>query len=107
MQKGFNTYFLHLFGPKLSITSKNFWNCLQVCLGSETVCPEKDRQAAFYSPLGQNKTQKFTLLWADHDILLRWVEDGSWGTGSGSALVATTPMVDRSWWDKMLNFGNL
>ena len=43
MQKGFNTYFLHLFGPKLSITSKNFWNCLWVCLGSETVCPEKDK----------------------------------------------------------------
>ena len=43
--------FSHLFGPKLSITSKNFWNCLQVCLGSETVCPEKDRQTAFYSPL--------------------------------------------------------
>ena len=39
-----STYiFFHLFGPKLSITSKNFWNCLQVCLGSETVCPEKDR----------------------------------------------------------------
>ena len=33
--------FLHLFGPKLSITSKNFWNCPWVCLGSETVCPEK------------------------------------------------------------------
>ena len=48
-----STYiFFHLFGPKLSITSKDFWNCLQVCLGSETVCPEKDRQAAFYSPLG-------------------------------------------------------
>ena len=43
MQKDFNTYFLHLFGPKLSITSINFWNCLWVCLGSETVCPEKDK----------------------------------------------------------------
>ena len=43
--------FSHLFGPKLSITSKNFWNCLQVCLGSETVCTEKYRQVAFYSPL--------------------------------------------------------
>ena len=51
MRKDFSTYFLHLFGPKLSIKSKNFWNCLWVCLGSETVCPEKDRQMAFYSPL--------------------------------------------------------
>ena len=62
MQKGFNTYFLHLFGPKLSITSKNFWNCLWVCLGSETVCPEKDRQTAFYSPLVAFATSQFQRL---------------------------------------------
>ena len=48
MRKDFSTYFPHLFGPKLSITSQNFWNCL---LGFETVCPEKDKQTAFYSPL--------------------------------------------------------
>ena len=58
MQKGFNTYFLHLFGPKLSITSKNFWNCLWVCLGSETVYPEKDKQTAFYSPLPRTERQQ-------------------------------------------------
>ena len=48
MRKAFSTYFPHLFGPKLSITSQHFWNCL---LGFETVCPEKDKQTAFYSPL--------------------------------------------------------
>ena len=28
MLTDFSTYFLHLFGPKLSIANKNFWNCL-------------------------------------------------------------------------------
>ena len=30
MPKDFSSYFPHLFGPKLSITSINFWNCLWV-----------------------------------------------------------------------------
>ena len=31
-------------------------------------------------------------------VLPRWVEEGSWHTSSGSALVATTPLVVGLWW---------
>ena len=37
--------------PKLSVASKNCETVYPVPLGSETVCDEKNRQAAFYSPL--------------------------------------------------------
>ena len=49
MRKDFSTYFPYLFGPKLSVTIK-FLKLYIVCLGSETVCSEKD-VPAFYSPL--------------------------------------------------------